>query len=221
MNKIVLLDFCETVIKLQTFNPFVLKIISDFHPYLYKIITNKFVKKFFVYLNILLRKCSYNGYFDKVLMIRLLNGISRKTMDAYAKDYYLNILLPNINEKTLETLNKFQSDGCRIIIVSGACDLYLKYFASEHGIKDIVSTEFYFVNDICTGKINGLDCIDKNKIIKLKEYMRNNNISGEFYACITDSITDKPLLDLCKKKIVVSRNCHQKWVTEDMTEIIW
>ena len=64
-------------------------------------------------------------------------------------------------------------------------------------------------------------CMGEEKIRDLKYYMLENKIIGVFEVGLSDSDSDLPMLNLCKRKIVVSQAKHQDWVTEDMEEIVW
>ena len=61
----------------------------------------------------------------------------------------------------------------------------------------------------------------KKKVEVINSFTERNNLDCSFEACVTDSISDLPILDLCKEKIIISSNKHQNWVTGDMKEIIY
>ena len=77
-----------------------------------------------------------------------------------------------------------------------------------------------FKKDKCTGVLK-TDCLGKSKVELIKQYFYINKINGTFDIAVSDSVSDLPLLDLCRQKIVISHNRPQKWVREDMEEIIW
>ena len=63
--------------------------------------------------------------------------------------------------------------------------------------------------------------MSKKKVEVINSFIERNGIECSFEACVTDSISDRPILDLCRKKIIISSKKHQKWVTSDMKEIVY
>ena len=151
----------------------------------------------------------------------MLKGLDYKTIDKLAENFYKEVLEPNLIKETIFKIKDLKSKGHRIVIVSGGCDLYIKYFSEKYGIKDIISTKITFRNNVCLGKMLWKDCMGKNKLSYLYKYMKENNIKASINYCITDSLSDLPLLNISKNKIIVSKQKHQKWVSNDMEEIIW
>ena len=55
----------------------------------------------------------------------------------------------------------------------------------------------------------------------VKQYLKEKNIYGELDTCITDSISDLPIMKVCRKSIIISKHRHQNWLDKGMDEIIW
>ncbi len=221
MNKIVLLDFCGTVIRFQTFDPFVKMILKSEFPKRYSIATNHCVCFFFSIVQRILQYFNYSGYVYKKFLVWLLRGLSKDKFEYFAKEYYELELKKSFIDETIEIVKDKIASGYRVIIVSGGCDEYIYHFARDIGITDIIASKFEIFDGKLTGRFEGLDCMGKSKIVLLNQYLKNNKIEGSFDICITDSISDKPLLNICKNKIIISNKSHQKWVENDLEEIIW
>ena len=223
MNEdIVLLDFCGTVANFQTFDPFVLYVLRNTKPNKYKILNNKYFQIGCYYLQKIQSLICSHFFIYKTILIKQLNGLDKNILSSLAQDYYYQKVKPNLVEPTLNIIKKYKSDGFRVVIISGGCDLYIKYFAEEFGIKDVIATQLDFEKDVCLGKIKGLDCMGSNKKILLLDYLKRMGLNkNNLIACLTDSKGDSSILNLCQKKIIISKYKHQNWVTPDMEEIIW
>ena len=124
----------------------------------------------------------------------------------------------NFINKILDILVKKRTEGFEIVLVSGGYDIYLKYFAKEFGVSNIISSHISFKNEICTGTLRGLDCLNKNKVILLNEQYKKEDIISEAYS---DSISDIPFLSWVNSGYVVSKKEKQNWVNNKFKEIIW
>lgn len=215
MEKIALFDFCGTITNFQTFDPFLEFVITKEKSTWY--VRNGVVKK----LSIILSRIIPDYYFYKKLLIKGTKGIDYKIFQEDAAEYYEQYIANNIIKETIADIDKFRNEGYRIIIVSAGCDMYIKYFAEKHGITDVIATTLCFKEGKCSGSLKGADCIGKEKVKRIQQYFKEHHISGEIEYGYSDSISDKPMLDMCKNIVIISKNVHQKWIEKDMKEIIW
>lgn len=221
MNKIVLLDFCGTVAKFQTFNPFIKYILKNEYPTRHKLATNRFICWFFTLIQLLLSFFKFKGYVYKYFIVWLLRGLDEVKFNKLGKEFYENILKDSLILETINLIKEKIRDKAQIIIVSGGCDEYIKHFAMEMGITEVIATKLEIIDGKLTGKFDGLDCMGENKVILLKQYLKEKNIYGELDTCITDSISDLPIMKVCRKSIIISKHRHQNWLDKGMDEIIW
>ena len=216
-NKLVILDFCGTVVDYQTFNPFIEYVLEKsgkisyrgFFCYALKLIDSG-LSKFGIALNLYKKK-----------IVKYTKGISESFMEQCAFEYYEKKVSNHYIPETLELIDRLKNNGYCIIIVSAACNMYLKFFASDYSIDYIIANELLFENGESKGRLKRKDCIGKRKPQYLEEYMGNMKMNGEYWICITDSKTDIPIIRLCKKSFIISHNNHQNWVGPEMEEIIW
>lgn len=221
---VALFDFCETLVDFQTADAFV-----DFVRnhilcqkknkmfFLESILTT--LKKFRIIaiINIIF---SHKFSISKRLKLLQLKGLSLKELDAYAEEYYNNIIRPHLIGVVLTELKKLQSDGLKIIIVSGGYDIYLKYFAKEFSIDKLISSRIKFSKGVCNGTLWGIDCLNKNKTKLLNKINTEDRYYYKF--AYSDSITDLPMLHIADKAIVVSKHKNQHWAElNKFRQIIW
>lgn len=219
-NRIVLLDFCETVVDYQSFNPYLYYVLSRERPVIFKIMNSNIVKIFYQILEKIYYILKIEKYPLKKRLIMETKGIPYDNMLHRAQEYYNNTVSKHFIKNVTDLIDPWKKQGLQIILLSAACDLYLKYFAQEFGIEDIIATSLEFKDGYSVGCLKGVDIIGQNKVKALEKHMGDSMKETEFVLGVSDSVSDLPMLNLCKKKIVVSHGEHQSWVG-DMEEIIW
>lgn len=221
MNKIALFDFCGTITNYQTLDPYLEYVVSREMPEKYKFICNPALKYVLGLISMTCRLFGVRRYFYKRLLIKQMKGIPRDKLKAYGTEYYAQTVRKNLIGQTIELIRKCQKEGYYIVILSAGSDLYIEEFAREYGIDRIITATFGFdKQDICTGELLS-ECIGKGKMRDLEKAEKTIPKPREWSLACSDSRSDLPMLNLCKKKVVVSHNRHQDWVFADMQEIIW
>ena len=217
-KRLVIFDFCGTLISFQTADRYVnfcVKRLQD----------NRAVKCRCVILNMLDTLRVFKIYnhiklgnnWRKRVVLWQLKGVSFEQCDQLAYKYFKEELLPNVVKPVVEKLKEHLAQKDRLVILSGGYDVYIKYFAAHFGIREYVSSTIAFENNRCLGTMDGKDCMRDNKV----EYLRPL-LEGETTICYTDSISDLPILELVDEPIVVSKNAPQQWATEhNYSQIIW
>ena len=213
-EKIALFDFCETLVNFQTADAFV--------RYAYKNINNKELSCSNLVDGLLSFLDGITGYrfsLHKRYLLRNLRGVSADQIAECACSYYNTIVKRNFIPEMLNVLRKCLSEGFSIVLISGGYDVYLKLFADEFHLKTIIATKIQYKNNICTGRIDGKDCLAHNKVALLNKLYNRNDIYAVAYS---DSITDKPLLEWANIGYVISKNNSQVWARDyNFKEIIW
>ena len=211
--KIALFDFCETIVKFQTADAFVhfvrnqskdrrMNFVNKIHSFLVKF-------RIFTVLENIFPKSSLN----KRLILSQLRGFSKSDLRDYAKLYYHNKIKQAFIKSILHELINKKDEGYKVIVVSGGYDIYLKYFVEEFKLDGLISTKIKFnKSDICTGEINGIDCLWSNKVKLLEIYFSGSKLDFCDSVAYTDSITDVPMLNWVQNGIVVSNNNIKNWM---------
>ncbi len=213
---IVLLDFCGTLINFQTFDPYIKKVILSYAPKRKRWLNCSLI----LFISRIIHHFNKDYYFYKHYLVKLTYGIPETVFQQIAIQYCDKNLKPNIILETKDLIQQFREKNYEIIILSGGCDIYIKELTQYFNIKKVIATEILFKNGKSTGKIRN-DCLGKNKVKLLKAFLGQSYLEQHNIIGITDSRSDLPMLDICTKKIIVSHNKHQPWVSADMDEIIW
>lgn len=224
MQKLALYDFCDTLVSFQTADAFV--------DYVRRLDGNLYMR----FLNIILKACSkariiavLNKFFpgiafSKKLKLLQLRGFKFETLNKLAELYYNEKIRPNLIIPVMSSMKKNVNEDFEICIVSAGYSIYLKYFAEDHNIKHIISTEIAFEHSggRCLGTISGRDCIHLEKVNRLKAYFAGQNVNYDESISYSDSKTDLPLLLFTGNGVVVSRTNSQSWSHQyKFNEIIW
>ena len=217
-KKLVIFDFCGTLIRFQTADRYVQfcvkrlqdnKVVQCRHKLVQLMDTFRIFK---IYNHI----CKVNNWRKRMILWQL-KGVSYEVCDQMAKKYFEEELLPNVVQPIVEKLKWHLANGDSVCILSGGYDVYIKYFAEYYGVKEILSSKVAFCKGKCLGKMEGKDCMRENKLAYIRPYL--NGKRTIFY---TDSKSDLPLLKMVDEAIVVSHDASQQWAeTCNYNQIIW
>lgn len=217
-KKLVIFDFCGTLISFQTADRYVQfcvkrlqdnKVVQCRHKLVQLMDTFRIFK---IYNHI----CKVNNWRKRMILWQL-KGVSYEVCDQMAKKYFEEELLPNVVQPIVEKLKWHLANGDSVCILSGGYDVYIKYFAEYYGVKEILSSKVAFCKGKCLGKMEGKDCMRENKLAYIRPYL-----NGERTIFYTDSKSDLPLLKMVDEAIVVSHDASQQWAeTCNYNQIIW
>ena len=219
MNKVALFDFCETLTDFQTADAFVdfvrqqsgSKRMQRMESLQEVLIKTKVIRV----LSVLFPGRSIN----KRIKLFQLKGFTKEQLENYAKHYYIERIKPHFIKPVNEKLRSLQKDGYKVGLVSGGYGIYLRYFVEEFNLDFCISSNVEICNGSCTGRLDGLDCLNQNKICLLEKYFPSAPIES---IAFSDSRSDLPLLLWVKRGVVISRDKHQNWIDNyKLEEIIW
>lgn len=218
-SKVVLFDFCGTLIRFQTADRYVrfcLDHMSSVRSRWRCLLLNCMDKiKFFKLIN---RLMPVNNL-RKRMVLWQIEGMPLEYLDRMAELYLTEELLPNMVQPVVKLMQQHISDGDAVWIVSGGYDIYISKFAKHFGVPHVMATRIGFRNAICTGKMDGPDCMRENKCFYWAQSGVKDDADVTFY---TDSVSDLPLLKKVRHGVIVSHGKSQLWAKENnYKEIIW
>lgn len=219
VQKIAVFDFCETLADFQTANAFV-----DFVRHNTKSLGIR-LKNFicvllfkFQVVKILNAITSHKYSIGKLIKLWQLRGLTQNNVEELAYGFYKERVEPHLIGVTIDRLRQLKKDGYKVGLSSGGYDVYLKYFAKDYELDFVQSSVIAFKNGLCTGYIDGVDCMRKEKVNRLT----NSFGEGTNAIAFSDSKSDLPLLQWASQGVVISRGGHQQWVEKyNLQEIIW
>lgn len=199
---IVFLDFCGTCVPFQSAPRYIDYTIARYPRRIAKF-WRRLYKKLEKY-NLLhcIARLTCGHILPKEMETKALKGYSLDILEESAQSFYRDVIKPNLIPKMIEIVKKHQADGMRVVLVSGGFGIYLKYFAEDFNIaeEDIISSNVQIKSSKATGQLEGLDCMEDNKVKLIEQRFNKSEIYSIAYS---DSYSDIPLLQWVDKGVVV------------------
>lgn len=141
---------------------------------------------------------------QKEMELRALRGYKEDVLKQSAQSFYSEQIKTNLIPEVMNIITKHQEEGFRIVLVSGGFGVYLKYFAVDMHIalEDIISSNIQIKKGEATGHLEGIDCMEKNKVKLVEQRFKKSEIYSIAYS---DSYSDLPLFRWVDKGVVVAQ----------------
>ena len=134
-----------------------------------------------------------------------IKGKKPEEIENVLSKFLSEIIEPMINIYALKLLHDHTHNNDIMLLASATNSVIVEPIAKRLGFENIVSTEVEIIDGIYTGKVLGIPALSEGKLIKVKEWMLQNNIESfdntSFYS---DSINDLPLLAAVSKPVAVN-----------------
>ena len=134
----------------------------------------------------------------KESFLKFIEGIEEKRLAEEVKDFYKNRLSSILYKDAINMIKKLKNEGLDVYLISASPEFYLNEFYNIKEVDHIIGTKFKFENGKFKREMDGLNCKGNEKVIRLKKYLKENNLEVDFKNSymFSDSLSDKPLLDL-------------------------
>ena len=132
-----------------------------------------------------------------------LSKLGRSNLDELHTEFMNKIIIPLIRNQSQATIDIHHAQGDTSIIITATNSFITQPIADYFGIQHLIATEPKVVDGNYTTEIEGTPCFQGGKVIRLNEWMENNNerLKGSYF--YSDSINDLPLLEVVDTPIVV------------------
>ena len=209
-RRVVLVDFCDTVVDFPTsveFTRFVTQRMPTPHS---RRVTTAIQWSHRLRVTGVLRHLLPRASVVKRMNAYKLKGYTRRQLTLQSSAFYHERVRPHLVAPVLQRLAAWRRGGCRVWVVSGAYDLYIRHFVEEYGLDGFIATRLAYDGDVCTGKFLGPDCMGREKVRAVKAHLGTD---VDVVAALSDSRDDLPLLRLAAHPVVVSHGAPQAWAT--------
>lgn len=186
-NKIIVVDFDETLYKHDSLIKFCL--------YIYSKKPTQYIYVFKQIISLLLHSLKLISTKQfKEMFLSFANGINEDELYQLSIEFWDNQLPEEFNHAILEVTQK----SYRTICISASPELYLKYICHKLNVE-LIGTRIKYINNCY--QIIGENCKGEEKLNRLKAYL--NDETFEIEECYSDSMTDAPLFNISKNAFLV------------------
>ena len=101
---------------------------------------------------------------------------------------------------------KLKKEGYKIYLISASPEFYLNEFYAIEEVDMIIGTRFLIDGGKFIRKMDGANCKGEEKVKRLKEVLKEKNIEVDYENSymFSDSLSDKPLLDLVGNAFLIN-----------------
>lgn len=130
--------------------------------------------------------------------ISFIDGIEENEMKNYVKEFYHKRLSRILYVDAINTIKKLKGEGYKIFLISASAEFYLNELYNIKEVDKVIGTRFTREDGKYRKKIVGENCKGEEKVKRLMEVLKEENIEVDFKASYmySDSLSDLPLFKL-------------------------
>lgn len=135
-------------------------------------------------------------------MFLVIHGIPVPTLEQLVSRFWEREF-PRINPWVRERLERESKEGFIHLCISASPRFLLQDTVARLGIRTLLCTEMLVQQGRQTRFMNGFNCRGEQKIRRLEQWARENNVSYEVVRFCSDSPADLPMYSLAREKYKV------------------
>ncbi len=142
----------------------------------------------------------------KEVFISFTDGIKEEDMRNHVKDFYEKRLSKILYKDAIDMIRKLKSEGYKIYLISASAEFYLNELYNIKEVDKVIGTRFICEKGLHKGSMQGENCKGEEKVKRLLEELKNENIEVDFKASymFSDSLSDLPLFNLVGKPYLIN-----------------
>ncbi|MDB2125022.1 HAD-IB family hydrolase [Clostridium paraputrificum] len=155
----------------------------------------------------------------KECFLKFIDNIEEEKLQELVKRFYKNRLSKILYKDAVDMMYKLKKEGYDIYLISASPEFYINEFYNIDVVDKVIGTRFEFKEGKFIRKMLGNNCKGEEKVKRLKEVLSKENIKVDFEKSymFSDSLSDKPLLDLVGKPYLINyKKKHEieilKWI---------
>lgn len=148
----------------------------------------------------------------KECFLKFIDNIDEKDLAKLTKSFYDERLSSILYKDAIDMIKKLKNEGYMVILISASPEFYIKEFYAIKEVDLILGTKFAFDGGKFVRKMDGNNCKGEEKVKRLKEVLKEKNIKVDFKNSymFSDSLSDKPLLDLVGNPYLINYKKHHE-----------
>jgi HAD superfamily hydrolase (TIGR01490 family) len=135
--------------------------------------------------------------------LRPLTEIPMAELRELHTKFMQHVIAPMQLPKAEALLKKHREAGDRLLIITSTNRFIVEPICHSLGVTEILASEPEITNNMYTGKVSGTPTYQEGKVIRLREWLKEESetLAGSWF--YSDSINDLPLLLEVDKPVVV------------------
>lgn len=148
----------------------------------------------------------YDEKKTKQAFLRFLDGMKEQELQTLMKGFYRDKLSNIIYEDSIKMIKKLKKEGCKIYLISASPEFYLNELYNIKEVDKVIGTKFRVENGVFKPVMEGANCKGEEKVKRLMEELKKDNIEVDFKRSymFSDSLADLPLLRLVGKGYLIN-----------------
>ncbi|MBE6068646.1 MAG: HAD-IB family hydrolase [Clostridium lundense] len=154
----------------------------------------------------------YDAHAAKENFIKFIDGVKQEDMIILVKQFYEEKLSKILYIDAINTMRKLKEKGYKIYLISASAEFYLNELYNIDIVDKIIGTRFTCNNGIYGRKIEGKNCKGEEKVIRLMQVLKEENLNVDFKNSYmySDSLSDLPLFKLVGNPYLINyRKNHE------------
>lgn len=149
----------------------------------------------------------------KQSFLKFIDGIEEKELNKLTKEFYNNKLSKILYKDSIDMIKKLHKEGYYILLISASPEFYLNELYNIKEVDKIIGTRFLIEKGRFKREMVGKNCKGKEKVERLNEFLKNENMKVDYENSymFSDSLSDKPLLDLVGKPYLINYKKKNKF----------
>ena len=131
-------------------------------------------------------------------------GQSEGELEKEALEWFEEAVEPTLYPEAERLVREHQEAGHFVAIVSGATKFVVRPLATRLGIQHLLYTRLEVEDGLFTGRVTEPICFGEGKIYWLQQFIEEHGVDLAKSWFYTDSITDRPLMDLVGHPVAVN-----------------
>lgn len=155
----------------------------------------------------------YDASKAKKTFIRFIDGIEENEMKKIVKEFYETRLSKILYKDAIDMIKKMKKEGYKIYLISASAEFYLNELYNIKEVDKVIGTRFIKEKGLHKNQILGENCKGQEKVKRLEEVLKKENIDVDFERSymFSDSLSDLPLFDLVGHPYLINfKKTHDK-----------
>lgn len=142
----------------------------------------------------------------KERFLKFLSGTKEEKLKSIVKDFYREHISNLLYEDGLKAIKDYKAKGYKVYLISASPEFYVNEFYNLEGVDKVIGTKFKMDDGIFTPIVMGKNCKGEEKVKRLMEELKKDNIEVDFKNSVmfSDSLSDLPLLQLAGKGYLIN-----------------